>query len=65
MRIVLQKLFVVIRFNDERLHLAQPLDRQAGGMTEIGNIAERVLARRGRCNRPVRPHRAEQRNFPP
>ena len=45
LRIVLQKFLVVIRLNDERLHLAQPLDCKAGGMTEIGNVAKRGRAR--------------------
>ena len=65
MRIVLQKFLVVVRLNDESLHLAQTLNRQAGGMPEVGDITERVRRRRGKCSRPVRPRRAERRNFPP
>ena len=43
-RIVLQKFLVVIRLDDERLHLAQPLDREAGGMPEVGDVTERARA---------------------
>ena len=63
MRIVLQKFFVVIRFNHQGLHLAQTLDRQARGMPEVGHVAERASRPREKCNRLVRPHRAERKTF--
>ena len=40
MRIVLQKFFVVIRFDHERVHLAQTLDQHLRRVTEIGDKAE-------------------------
>jgi hypothetical protein len=39
-RIVLQKLFVVIRLDHERSHRAQPFDDQFGHVTEVGDKAE-------------------------
>ena len=59
LRIVLQKFLVVIRLNDERLHLAQPLDCKAGGMTEIGNVAKRGRARQEGLTDPVDPHQRD------
>ena len=41
-RIVLQKLFVVVGLDHERLHRAQALDREAGGVPEVGHVAERT-----------------------
>ena len=38
MRIVLEKFLVVIRFDDERVHLAQTLDQHLRGTAEIGDI---------------------------
>ena len=40
MRIVLQKFFVVIGLDHERLHLAQSFDDQFGHVTEIGDESE-------------------------
>ncbi len=40
MRIVLQKFFVMIRFDHERLHLAQSLDHHLRRVTQIGNETE-------------------------
>ncbi len=42
MRIVLQKFFVVIGLNHQRLHLAQPFDDHLRRVTEIGNESERT-----------------------
>ena len=38
--IVLQKFFVVIRLDHERVHLSQPLDHHLGRVTEIGDEPE-------------------------
>src|SRR4029450_11915183 len=40
MRIVLQKFFIMIRFDHERVHLAQSLDDHLRRVTEIGDEAE-------------------------
>ena len=40
MRVILQKLLVVIRFDDERVHLAQTLDQHLRGAAEIGDVTE-------------------------
>ena len=40
MRIVLQKFFVMIRFDHERVHLAQSLDDHLRRVTEIGDETE-------------------------
>src|SRR5216117_2221979 len=40
MRVVLQKFFVVIRFDDERLHFAQALDHHLRRVTQIGDESE-------------------------
>ena len=40
MRIVLQKFFIVVRFDHERVHLAQTLDQHLRGVAEIGDISE-------------------------
>ena len=40
LRIILQKFFVVVRFDDERVHPAQALDQHLGGATEIGDVTE-------------------------
>jgi hypothetical protein len=40
MRIILQKFFVVIRLDDERLDLAQPLDHHLRRVTKIGDEPE-------------------------
>ena len=42
MRIVLQKFFVVIHLDHERLHLAQALKRQARRLAQIGDVTERA-----------------------
>ena len=42
MRIVLQKFFVVIRLDHERVDVAQPLDHHLRRVTEIGNESERA-----------------------
>ena len=65
MRIGLQQFLVVVRLDHERLHLAQPLDREPGGVAEIGHVTERARARRERCSRPARPRRAGRKNFRP
>src|SRR5450755_2110680 len=44
-RIVLQKFFVVIRLDHERVDLAQSLDHHLGRVTKIGNEPERARAR--------------------
>ena len=41
MRIVLQKFFVVIGLDHERVHFAQTLDQHFGRVTEIGDESER------------------------
>ena len=40
MRVVLQKFFVVIRLDHERLHLSQAFSNQLGHVTEIGDKPE-------------------------
>ena len=40
MRIVLQKFFVVVRFDDEGVDLAEPLDHHLRGVTQVGNEPE-------------------------
>jgi len=40
MRIILQKFFVVIRLDDERVNLAQPLDHHLRRVTKIGDEPE-------------------------
>ena len=40
MRIVLQKFFVVIRLDDERVDLAQPFDQHLVAISEIGDETE-------------------------
>lgn len=44
MRIVLQKFFVVIRLDHQRVDLAQPLDHHLGRVTKIGDESERARA---------------------
>ena len=45
MRIVLQKFFVVVRFDHERLHFAQPLDDHFRRVSQIGDETETARAR--------------------
>jgi hypothetical protein len=40
MRVVLQKFFVVIGLDHERLHFAQPFSDQLGHITEVGDKPE-------------------------
>ena len=40
LRVVLQKFFIVISFNHERLHFSQAFDDQLGHVTEIGYKSE-------------------------
>src|SRR5438552_18856323 len=58
MRIVLQKFFVVIGLNHERLHLAQSFDDHLGRVTKIGDEPETtgtgVKSKPKRINRIVR-----------
>ena len=35
--VILQKFFIVISLNDERLHFSQPFDDQLGHVTEVGD----------------------------
>ena len=44
MRIVLQKLFVVVRLDHERVDLAQPLHHHLRRITKIGNETEATIA---------------------
>jgi hypothetical protein len=44
MRVVLQKFFIVIGLDHERLHLAQSFDDHLGHVAEIGNEAEAACA---------------------
>ena len=44
MDVVLQKFFVVIGFDDERMHVTQSFDDHLGGVTEIGDEAESARA---------------------
>ena len=44
MRIVLQKFFVVIRFDHQRVHFAQALDHHLGRVSEIGDEPERAFS---------------------
>ena len=44
MRIILQEFFVMIRLDDKRVDLAQPLDHHLRRITKIGNKPECVRA---------------------
>ena len=44
MRIVLQHFLIVVRFNHERLHLAQAFDQHFRGITKIGNETQPAVA---------------------
>src|SRR6476646_4034881 len=44
MRIVLQKFLVMIRLDNERVHLAQTFDQHFCGITKIGNETEATIA---------------------
>jgi hypothetical protein len=44
MRVLLQKFFVVISFDDQRVHLAQSLDDHLGRVAEVGHEAETARA---------------------
>ena len=52
MRIVLQKFFVMVRFDHERLHFAQSFDHHLRRITQIGNESE--PARTGVKGKPQR-----------
>jgi len=54
-RVVLQKFFVVISLDHERLHFSQAFDDQLGHVTEVGNKPEAALA--GVKHEPQRIHR--------
>src|SRR5437764_2899875 len=43
-RIVLQKFLVMIRFDDERMHLAQTFDQHFCRITKVGDEAEATIA---------------------
>src|SRR5205085_11262388 len=40
MRIILQQFLIVIGFNHERVHLAQPLNQQFGWISQVGDKSE-------------------------
>ena len=44
MRIVLQKFFVVVGFDDQGVYFAQPFDQHLGGIPEIGDETETAIA---------------------
>ncbi len=39
-RVILQKFFVVVSLDHERLHFSQPFSDQLGDVTEVGNKPE-------------------------
>ena len=62
MRIVLQKFFVVIGFDHERLHFPQSFDQHFRRITEIGDEAETTRARvKGKAERIYRVMRYRER----
>ena len=65
MRIVLQKFFVMIRLDHERVDLAQPLDHHLRRVTKIGDEPERARAGMKRVADADRPHHAGQEKFEP
>ena len=50
MRIGLQHFLVVVRLDDERVHLAQPLDHHLRRVSKIGHEPERALPRMERVS---------------
>src|SRR6266516_4964068 len=62
MRIVLQKFFVMISFDHERLHLAQSFDQHFRRVTEIGDETETARASvKGKAERVYRVMRHRER----